>query len=158
MERDLVLTSTHLIFKRPCFLYYLKIGSLLLHKVLWYTLIRCFLWSFWGFKSFRWGHWYTCFGLLVMSALGFKTRVDPLHAFLLVWSSDLLLVWHLVTARGQHGSCWAFSIYILADVSNKNRWRFGAWTHDHLCHMQQARGCKQLGHSSSATVMWCLWI
>ena len=27
-------------------------------------------------KSFSWGHWYPCFGLLVMSALGFKARVD----------------------------------------------------------------------------------
>ena len=25
--------------------------------------------------SFLWGHWYPCFGLLVMSALGFKNRV-----------------------------------------------------------------------------------
>ena len=24
-----------------------------------------------------WGHWYHCFGFLVMSALGFKARVDP---------------------------------------------------------------------------------
>ena len=30
--------------------------------------------------SFLWGHWYPCFGLLMMSALGFKARVD----FLLV--------------------------------------------------------------------------
>ena len=26
---------------------------------------------------FLWGHLYPCFGLLVMSALGFKARVDP---------------------------------------------------------------------------------
>ena len=26
--------------------------------------------------SFLWGHWYPCFRLLVMSALGFKARVD----------------------------------------------------------------------------------
>ena len=28
-------------------------------------------------KSFLWGHWYSCFGLLVMSSLGYKFRVDP---------------------------------------------------------------------------------
>ena len=33
-------------------------------------------------KSFLWGHWYPCFGLLVTSVLGFKARVD----FLLVCS------------------------------------------------------------------------
>ena len=27
--------------------------------------------------SFFWGHCYPCFGLMVMSALGFKSRVDP---------------------------------------------------------------------------------
>ena len=31
-------------------------------------------------KSFLWGHWYPCFGLLVMSTLGFKARVSGLHA------------------------------------------------------------------------------
>ena len=29
-------------------------------------------------KSFLWGHWYPCFGLLVMSPLGFKARVGSL--------------------------------------------------------------------------------
>ena len=28
-----------------------------------------------------WRHWYSCFGLLVMSPLGFKGRVDNLHAW-----------------------------------------------------------------------------
>ena len=33
-------------------------------------------------KPILWGHWYQCSGLLVMSALGFKTSVDPyLHSF-----------------------------------------------------------------------------
>ena len=39
---------------------------------------------FGGYKSFWSGHWYLCFGLLVMSVLGFKARVDPLRAFSLV--------------------------------------------------------------------------
>ena len=33
--------------------------------------------NFGGHNSFLWGHWYPCYGLLVMSALGFKARVDP---------------------------------------------------------------------------------
>ena len=41
------------------------------------------LWQTWKKKQledinlFLWGHWYPCFGLLMMSALGFKARVDP---------------------------------------------------------------------------------
>ena len=35
-----------------------------------------------GHKSFLWGHWYPCFGLLVTSALGFKVRVDSLTCML----------------------------------------------------------------------------
>ena len=31
-----------------------------------------------GHKSFLWGHWYPCFGLLVMSAVSFKAKVDSL--------------------------------------------------------------------------------
>ena len=31
-----------------------------------------------GHKSFLWDHWYPCFGLLVISPLGFKARVDSL--------------------------------------------------------------------------------
>ena len=49
-----------------------------------------------------WGHGYPCFGLLVMSALGFKARVDPLACMLCccaMKSSDSLLVQHLLT-------CW----------------------------------------------------
>ena len=41
-----------------------------------------FLKIFGGHMSFLWGHWYPCFGLLVMSALGFKARVDSLACFL----------------------------------------------------------------------------
>ena len=31
-----------------------------------------------GHESFLWGYWYPCFGLLVMSPLGFKVRVESL--------------------------------------------------------------------------------
>ena len=43
-----------------------------------------FLLFFGGHKFFVWGHWYPCFGFLVMSALGFKARVDPLLSTLLL--------------------------------------------------------------------------
>ena len=33
---------------------------------------------FGGHEYFLWGHWYPCFGLLVMSPLGFKARVGSL--------------------------------------------------------------------------------
>ena len=49
---------------------------------------------------FLWRHWYPCFGLLVMSALGFKVRVDPSLACLLTAmdSSDSPVVWQLLTS------------------------------------------------------------
>ena len=36
---------------------------------------RIFFFFFGGHESFLWGHWYPCFGFLVMSPLGFKARV-----------------------------------------------------------------------------------
>ena len=51
-------------------------------------------------KSFLCDHWCPCFGLLVMSALGFKVRVHPL-VVCFVTCSDFLdspLVWHLLTS------------------------------------------------------------
>ena len=66
--------------------------------------------NFGGHKSFLWGHWYPYFGLLVMSVLGFKARVDPLHAFSPVSSSDSPLVCHLLTVWR---SAWLLSLYNL---------------------------------------------
>ena len=64
----------------------------------WGTPVVVFFKIFRGHKSFLRGHWYPCFGLLVMSALGFQARVDHfLPAFLPVWSSDSPLVWHPLT-------------------------------------------------------------
>ena len=49
-----------------------------------------------------WGHWYTCFGLLVTSALGFNTRMEPLtcmlHRLCTMDTTDSPLVWHLLTS------------------------------------------------------------
>ena len=70
-----------------------------------------FIQIFWGHKSFSWSHGYPCFGLLVMSPLGFKSRVlcDPqIH----LWCNAC------IPFRGQHDS-QAFSIHILVDVSTR---------------------------------------
>ena len=88
------------------------------------TLIACnrhtFFLIFGGHKSFSWGHWYPFFGLLAMSPLGFKARVDPsLVCFVacVQWIPEIHLwcdtCW---LYRGQHGS-WAFSIHVPADAS-----------------------------------------
>ena len=42
--------------------------------------IRIFFLISAGYKCFLWGHWYPCFGLLVMSAPGSKAKVDPSFA------------------------------------------------------------------------------
>ena len=39
---------------------------------------KIFLKYFWWTRVHFWGHWYPCFGLLVMSALGIKARVGSL--------------------------------------------------------------------------------
>ena len=87
-----------------------------------------------------WGHWYPCFGLLVTSALGFKARADPLLAFLLVWSSDSTLVWHLLTV---YRSAWQSSLFDphTCKCVCRHRWRFGARNHDRPCRTQPARRC-----------------
>ena len=59
--------------------------------------------SFFGVhKSFLRGHWYPCFGLLVMFALVFKAKVDSLTCVLcylhIMDSSDSPQVWHLLTS------------------------------------------------------------
>ena len=58
-----------------------------------------FFFKFWRIQVPFVGPLISYCGLLVMSALGFKARVDPLHAFSLVWSSDPPLVWHLLTGK-----------------------------------------------------------
>ena len=78
--------------------------------------LSCFYQIFGGYQSYSWDHWYPYFGLLVMSALGFKARVDPFcmlsHLFdpqIHISCDTCWLYW------GQHGS-WAFLIHIPADV------------------------------------------
>ena len=55
-----------------------------------FKLIRLFL-IFGGHKSFLWGKWYSCFGLQVMSPLGFKARVGSL---ICIWERCTVLVTH----------------------------------------------------------------
>ena len=111
-----------------------------------YSFFFFFLKIFGGHKSFSWGHWYLYFGLLAMSPLGFKARVDPsLVCFVacMQWIPDIHLwcdtCW---LYRGQHGS-WAFSIHklqtclqALVEVQGSNLWPS----------VQQARCCRPLGH------------
>ena len=61
-----------------------------------------FFFNFDRHRSF-WGHWYFCFGLLVLSTLGFKVRVDPFLAVFFthmkwipqihLWVQHLLIFW-----------------------------------------------------------------
>ena len=55
-----------------------------------------------GHQSVLWGHWYPCFGLLVMSVSGFNANVDSpvciLHCLDTTDSSDSTLVQHLLTS------------------------------------------------------------
>ena len=67
-----------------------------------------YFFNFGGHKSILYGHWYPSFGILVMSALGFKARVDPFYSFSSVWSSDPKLCIFIVvsgTHFWRHKSC-----------------------------------------------------
>ena len=56
-------------------------------------------------ESFLWGQWYPCFGLLVMSSLGFKARVNSLYA---IDSSDSPPVWHLLRSVCLDSGTWIY--------------------------------------------------
>ena len=100
-------------------------GILLWHynASLWWPLLGEFFFLE-DISLFPWGHWCPCFGLLVTSALSFKARVDPMHAFSLVWSSDLPLVQHLLTVWR---SAWQLSLLNPCTYRCvcKHWWRFG---------------------------------
>ena len=71
---------------------------------------KVFFLIFGGHKSFLWGHWYPCFGLLVTSPLDFKARVGNLictklrHTWYIFPEIHLWcdMCWPL---GSQHGSC-----------------------------------------------------
>ena len=64
--------------------------------------------------SFFWGHWYPCFGFLVMSPLGFKARVGSalfaifVEANVMYIPQDSPLVLHLPTSW-QPACSWSLS-------------------------------------------------
>ena len=79
----------------------------LLYWYIW-TMANLFFKIFGGHKSFLWGHWYPCFGLLMTSSLGFKARVDPSLEYFVTcmpWIPEIHLwcdtCW---LYRGPHGS------------------------------------------------------
>ena len=102
--------------------------------------------KFGGHKSLSWGHSYPCFGLLVMSALGFKARMDPsLGASSPVHNRFLRFTSRVTPADCIEVSMAAkpfWSMYLqmcqsaLVEVWVRSR------THDCLCHTQQARRCR----------------
>ena len=51
-----------------------------------FIMLEFFNLIFGGHESFLWDHWYPCFGLLVMSPLGFKARVSSL---ICAWQRDM---------------------------------------------------------------------
>ena len=54
---------------------------------------------FGGISPFLWGHRYPCFGFLVISAIGFKTRVDSSVVYFVAfmqWIPEISLLWHIL--------------------------------------------------------------
>ena len=98
-----ILVSVHLCAKIKCYQHSLP-SYILSHA--WKSWVISFLFFYFGEQSFLWGCWYPCFGLLVMSAMVFKAREDPLLAcFRLQWIPRIQLwcdtCWPF---GGQHGS------------------------------------------------------
>ena len=114
---------------------------------LWIFVIAFFL-NFEGHKSFSWGHWYPCFGLLVMSAPSSKARVDPLHTFSPVWSSDLPLLWHLLTEVSM-----ATEPFLPTYLLTCPQALVEVWGSNSRPSVRRAQRSKPLGHSGSAFVI-----
>ena len=74
-----------------------------------------------GHKSFLWGHWYPCFGLLVTSALGFNARVDSSLVWFLTYSKKFLLTdWCYIIDTFVHKkdffkSMWSITVWVIAN-------------------------------------------
>ena len=65
-------------------------------------------------NPFLYDHWYPCFGLLVMSVLGFKARVDPLLVCFLTWMPWILQIhlWCNTCRRlGSQDGSWSCSLH-----------------------------------------------
>ena len=89
--------------------------------------------------SFFWGHWYPCFGFLVMSPLGFKARVASalfaifVEANVMYIPQDSPLVLHLLTswrpARSRslphmHVQRWDLAQIRTCNRTNRRRTRY----------------------------------
>ena len=101
-----ILVSVHLCAKIKCYQHSPSIIHTLSCMKIMGHFFLCFIFFFLGEQSFLWGCWYPCFGLLVMSAMGFKAREDPfLACFRLQWIPRIHLwcdsCWPF---GGQHGS------------------------------------------------------
>ena len=75
----------------------------IVNKVSRSNFLKIFFKSFWRTHVLFWGHWYPCFGFLVMSHLGFKARVGSAlfaifaEANVMYIPQDSPLVLHLPT-------------------------------------------------------------
>ena len=81
-----------------------------------------FLKFFGEHKSFLWGHWYPCFGLLMTFPLGFQPYSHLAEAYLLHISWDEIHLWC--------DTCWPLSS------------QHGSW--DNLLHIPASRHCRGL--------------
>ena len=94
---------------------------------------------FWRTHVLFWGHWYPCFGFLVMSPLGFKARVGSAlfanfaEANVMYIPQDSPLVLHLPTswwpARSRslphmHVQRWDLARFRTCDRTNRRRTRY----------------------------------
>ena len=82
------------------------------------------IFKFGGYKSFLLGHWYPCSGLLVMSPLGFKARLESLASMLacVQWIPQIHFWCNTCWLLGsQHGN-WAVSsmFHILSSPCGSN--------------------------------------
>ena len=75
-----------------------------------------FLEIFGGHRSFCWDHWYPCSRLLMMSALCFKTRVDPhLHTSSAVCNVLFRFTSDSTPLDGQHSN-QAFLLHVILHI------------------------------------------
>ena len=100
--------------------------------------------------SFLWDHWYPCFGLLEMFAMGFTCM---LH--LLQWIPQIHLwcdtCWPLGSQHGRQ----TFSTHILANIPTSIG---GVRTHERGCRNTTLLTIRYFKVSWDLRVLWCLWV
>ena len=86
--------------------------------------------NFEGHKSFLWDHWCPCFGPLVISALGFKARVDPfLLTCVILRFTYCATPADCVEVSMAVKLFWSTYLQIMGPQA-----LVGVQTHDHTCH------------------------